>query len=176
MRDFPDFVDIYPTCQPSAVLPDISLISLSIGSYLELAIVREDFSSVARVNVRFSWVFYFVFICCYKLNSPHNEMRTGPGLFSLGGFPDFPRSRFSSRMLVCWIQWGREGKIEAICYRRRLKIFENFLFFIISHNYLSKVDSVLEILNYPTLEMIIHKGWNRQLSQDWTWRQNGSSV
>ena len=32
MRDFPDFVDIYPVCQPSAVLPDISLISLSIGS------------------------------------------------------------------------------------------------------------------------------------------------
>ena len=54
MRDFPDFVDIYPICQPSAVLPDISLISLSIGSYLELEIFREDFSSVATVNVRFS--------------------------------------------------------------------------------------------------------------------------
>ena len=54
MRDFPDFVEIYPICQPSAVLPDISLISLSIGSYLELAIFREEFSSVASVNVRFS--------------------------------------------------------------------------------------------------------------------------
>ena len=75
MRDFPDFVEIYPICQHSAVLPDISLISLSIGSYLELAIFREDFPSVASVNVRFSWVFYFVFICSgYKLNSPHYVM------------------------------------------------------------------------------------------------------
>ena len=84
MRDFPDFVDIYSICQPSAVLQDISLISLSIGSYLELAIFREDFSSVASVNVRFSWVFYFVFICCYKLNSPHNKMRTAPACFHWG--------------------------------------------------------------------------------------------
>ena len=54
--DFPDFVEIYRVCQLSAVLPDISLTSLSIGSYLEylLAIFREDFSSVAKVNVRFS--------------------------------------------------------------------------------------------------------------------------
>ena len=50
MRDFPDFVEIYPVCQHSAVLPDISLISLSIGSYLELAIFQEDFSSVASVK------------------------------------------------------------------------------------------------------------------------------
>ena len=55
MRDFPDFVDIYPVCQHSAVLPDISLISLSIGSYLELAIFREDFSSVANVRLMFDF-------------------------------------------------------------------------------------------------------------------------
>ena len=54
MRDFHDFVEIYPVYQPSAVLPDISLISLSIGSYLDSIIFREDFSSVASVNVRFS--------------------------------------------------------------------------------------------------------------------------
>ena len=54
MRDFPDFVEIYPVCQSSAVLSDISLILLSIGSYLELAIFREYSSSVAIVNVRFS--------------------------------------------------------------------------------------------------------------------------
>ena len=54
MSDFPDFVEIYPVCQHSAVLPDISLISQFIGSYLELAIFREDFSSLASVNVRFS--------------------------------------------------------------------------------------------------------------------------
>ena len=109
MRDFPDFVDIYPICQPSAVLPDISLISLSIGSYLELAIFREDFSSVASVNVRFySWVFYFVFICCYKLNSPHNEMRTRPGLFSLGAFPTFRSHDFRHGCLyVESSEWGR---------------------------------------------------------------------
>ena len=53
MRDFPDFVDIYPICQRSAVLPDLSLISLSIGSYLELAIFREEFSSVASVMFDF---------------------------------------------------------------------------------------------------------------------------
>ena len=75
MRDFQDFVEICPVCQHSAVVPDISLISLSIGSYLELAIFGEDFPSVASVNVRFSWVFYFVFICSgYKLNSPHYVM------------------------------------------------------------------------------------------------------
>ena len=75
MRDFPDFVEIYPLCQHSVVLPDISLISLSIGSYLELAFFGEDFASAASVNVRFSWVFYFVFICSgYNLNSPHYVM------------------------------------------------------------------------------------------------------
>ena len=90
MRDLPDFVEIYPVCQPSAVLPDISLISLSIRPYLELTIFREDFSSVASVNVRFSWVFYFVFICYSKLNSPHYIiMGASPGLFSLGAFPTF---------------------------------------------------------------------------------------
>ena len=69
MRDFPDFVEIYTVCQHSAVLLDISLILLSIGSYLELAIFGEDFPSVASVNVRFSWVFYFVFISSgYKWN------------------------------------------------------------------------------------------------------------
>ena len=46
------------------------------------------------------------------------------------GFPDFPKSR----LLLCWIQWGRERRIEAIRYRRRLKIFENSLcfFFVLS--------------------------------------------
>ena len=53
MKTFPDFVEIYPICQPSAVLPHMSLISLSIGSYLGLAIFREDLSSVGRVNVQF---------------------------------------------------------------------------------------------------------------------------
>ena len=77
MRDFPDYVEIYPICQPSAVLPDISLILLSIGSYLELTIFREEFSSVAGVNVR-----------------------TGPGLFSLGAFPTF-RSHDFRHGLVC---------------------------------------------------------------------------
>ena len=68
------------------ILPDISLISLSIGSYLELAIFRDDFSSVASVNVRFSWVFDFVFICSgYKLNSPHCVMgRQAPACFHCG--------------------------------------------------------------------------------------------
>ena len=112
MRDFPDFVDIYPICQPSAVLPDISLISLSIGSYLELAIFREDFSSVASVNVRFSEVFYFVFICCYKLNSRHNEMRTGPGLFSLGALPTFGSHDFRHGCFYVESSEGGRGRLK----------------------------------------------------------------
>ena len=112
--DFPDFVDIYPICQPSAVLPDISFISLSIGSYLELAIFREDFSSVVSVNVGFSWVFCFVFICCYKLNLPHNEMRTGPGLFSLRAFLTFRSHDFSHGCL--YVESSEGG-------RRRLNRF-----------------------------------------------------
>ena len=47
------------------------------------------------------------------------------------GFPDFLKSRFSSR-IPCMLNPVREGEedyIEAIRYRRRLKIFENFLFF-----------------------------------------------
>ena len=110
MRDFPDFVEIYPICQPSAVLPDISLISLSIGSYLELAIFREDFSSAASVNVRFSRVFYFVFICCYNLNSPHNEMRTGPSLFSLGAFPTLRSHDFRHGCLYVESSEGGRGR------------------------------------------------------------------
>ena len=99
-------------CQHSAVLPYISLISLSIRSYLELAIFREDFLSSASVNVRFSWVFYFVFICSgYILNSPHNIIGGMRRPVFIRGFPDFPKSRFSSRILVCWIQWGRERRI-----------------------------------------------------------------
>ena len=102
MRDFPDF----------ACMPYISLISLSIGSYLELAIFREDFSPAASVNVRFSWVFYFVFICSgYILNSPHYIMGGMPRPVFIRGFPDFLKSRFLSRILVCWIQWGRERRI-----------------------------------------------------------------
>ena len=112
MRDFPDFVDIYPICQSSAFLPDISLILLSIGSYLELTIFREDFSSVARVNVRFSWVFYFVFICCYKLNSPHTEMRPGPGLFSLGAFPTFRSHDFRHGCLYVKSSEGGRGRLK----------------------------------------------------------------
>ena len=108
MRDFPYFVEIYPVCQPSAVLPDISLISLFIWSYLELTIFREDFLSVARVNVRFLWVFYFVFICCYKLNSPHYVMRASPGLFSLGAFPTSRSHDF--RHGCCMLNPVREGE------------------------------------------------------------------
>ena len=51
------------------------------------------------------------------------------------GFPDFLKSRYSSRILVqCMLNLVREGEedyIEAIRYRRRLKSFENFLFFFV---------------------------------------------
>ena len=109
MRDFPNFVEICPVCQPSAVLPDISLISLSIGSYLELTIFREDFSSVASVNVRFSSMFYFVFICYCKLNLPRYIMAASPGLFSLGAFPTFRSHDFRHGCLyVEFSEGGRE--------------------------------------------------------------------
>ena len=130
MHSWGTFPILY-VCQHSAVLPYISLISLSIGSYLELAIFREDFSSVARVNVRFSWVFYFVFICSgYELNSPHYIMGGMPRpVFIISGL-----SRLSEVTIfvtdACMLNLVREGEedcIEAIRYRRRLKIFENFL-------------------------------------------------
>ena len=64
----------------------------------------RGFSSVASVNVRFSWVFYFVFICSgYKLNSPHYIMGGMPRPVFIRGFHDFLKSRFSSRILVYWI-------------------------------------------------------------------------
>ena len=108
MHSWGTFPILY-VCQDSAVLPYVSLISLSIGSYLELAIFREDFSSVASVNVRFSCVFYFVFICPgYILNLPHYIMGGRHRPVFIRGFSDFLKSRFSSRILVCWIQWGRE--------------------------------------------------------------------
>ena len=91
-----------------AVLPDISLISLSIRSYLELAIFREDFLSVASVNVQFSWVFYFVFIRCYKLNSPQYLMGAGQGLFSLGAFPTFRSHDFRHGCL--YVESSEEGR------------------------------------------------------------------
>ena len=65
-----------------------------------------------RANVRFSWVFYFVFICSgYISNLPHYIMGGIPRPVFIRGFPDFLKSRFSSRILVCWIQWGRERRI-----------------------------------------------------------------
>ena len=55
-------------------------------------------------------------------------MRTVPGLFNFHWL-----SRLSEVKIfvtdACMSNPVREGKIEAICYRRRLKIFENFLFF-----------------------------------------------
>ena len=112
MRNFPNFVEIYPVCQPSAVLPGISLISLSIGSYLELAIFREDFSSVGSVNVWFSWVFYFVFFSCYKLYSPHCVMGAVPGLFSLGTFPTFGSHDFRHGCLYVESSEGGRGRLK----------------------------------------------------------------
>ena len=116
MRDFPDFVEICPVCQHSAVLPDISLISLSIGSCLELAIFGEDFPSVASVYVRFSWVFYFVFICYYKLNSPHYVMGgggEGPRLFSLGAFLTFQSHNFRHGCLYVESSEGERGGLKG---------------------------------------------------------------
>ena len=56
-------------------------------------------------------------------------MLTGPGLFTLGAIPAFRRHDFRHGCLyVESSEGGREGKIEAIHYSRRLKIFENFLF------------------------------------------------
>ena len=59
-------------------------------------------------------------------------MRTGPGLFSLGAFPTFRSHDFRHGCLYVESsasEGGREGKIEVIRYRRRLKIFENFLLY-----------------------------------------------
>ena len=54
-------------------------------------------------------------------------MRTGPGLFSLGAFPTFRSHDFRHGCL--YVESSEGERIEVIRYRRRLKIFENFLFF-----------------------------------------------
>ena len=106
-------------------------ISLSIGSYLELTIFREDFPSVASVNVRFSWVFYFVFICCYKLNSPHNEMLTGPGLFSLGAFRTFRSHDFRHGCLYVESSEGGRGRLKRFVTVVALKFLKISCFFFV---------------------------------------------
>ena len=130
MHSWGTFPILY-VCQHSAVLPYIYLISLSIGSYLELAIFREDFSSVASVNVRFSWVFYFVFICSgYILNSPHYIMGGMPRPVFIRGFPDFLKSRFSSRILyVESSEGGRGGLHWSDSLPSSLENFWKFLVF-----------------------------------------------
>ena len=51
----------------------------------------------------------FVFICCYKLNSPHYVM-SGPGLFSLRAFPTFRSHDFRHGCLyIESSEGGREG-------------------------------------------------------------------
>ena len=73
---------------------------------------------------------FIVFICRYKLNSPHYLIRAGLGLFSLGAFPTSRSHDFRHGCLyVESSEGGRERRIAAIRYRRRLKVFENFLFF-----------------------------------------------
>ena len=54
--------------------------------------------------------FIFVFICCYTLNWPHNEMRTGPGLFSLGAFPTFRSHDFRHGCLYVESSEGGGGE------------------------------------------------------------------
>ena len=108
MRDFPDFV-----CMPAFSCSSIHFTHFAIYRIIfGVGNFSKGFSSVASVNVRFSWVFYFVFICSgYILNSPHYFMGDMPRPVFIRGFPDFLKSRFSSRILVCWIQWGRERRI-----------------------------------------------------------------
>ena len=75
-------------------------------------------------------MFYFVVICSgYKLNfATLRHGGTGPGLFLLGAFPTFRSHDIRHGCLyVESSEGGRERRIEAIRYRRRLKIFENFL-------------------------------------------------
>ena len=88
-------------------------------------------------------MFDFVFICRYKLNSPHYLIRAGPGLFSLGALPTSRSHDFRHGCLyVKSSEGGRERRIAAIRYRRRLKIFENFLLFCVR-----EINRFLEIAN-----------------------------
>ena len=160
MRDFPDFVDIYFVCQPSsAVLPDISLILLSIRSYLELAILREDFSSVVSVNVRFSWVFYFVFICCYKLNLPHNEMRTGPGLFSLGAFPTFRSHGFHHWCLYVESSKGGRGRLKRFVTIVAWKFLKISCFFSFCRSVVGTCSLAPSATSGPLILQVLRKIW-----------------
>ena len=136
MHSWGTFPILY-VCQHSAVLPYISLMSLSIGSYLELAIFREDFSSVVSVNVRFSWVFYFVFICSgYKLNSPHYSMGGMPRPVFIRGFPTFWSHDFRHGSVHVESSEGGRGRLYwSDSLPSSLKNFWKFLvffFFVLS--------------------------------------------
>ena len=105
MRDFPDFVEIYPYA--SFQFSQTFTIHFNIYRIIfgVVAIFREDFSSVASVNVRFSW--RFLWFCCYKLNPPQYVMGTGLG--RLGLF-----SRLSEVTIfitdACMLKLVREGE------------------------------------------------------------------
>ena len=76
-------------------------------------------------------MFYFVLISSgSKLNSPHYIMGGIPRPVFIGGFPDFPKVTIfvTDPCMLNPVREGEEDYIEAIRYRRRLKIFENFLF------------------------------------------------
>ena len=88
-------------------------------------------------------IFVSVLFCFYLLRlsikfATLRHRRAGPGLFSLGAFPTFRSHDIRHGCLyVESSEGGRERRIEAVRYRRRLKIFENFLFLFISWKLLS---------------------------------------
>ena len=77
-------------------------------------------------------MFHFVFICSgYKLNLPHYG-RHAPACFNKGLFRLSEVTIFvTDPCMLNLVREGEEDYIEAIRYRRRLKIFENFLFFFV---------------------------------------------
>ena len=65
--------------------------------------------SERKCSIFVSVLFCFYLLLWIKFATLHNGSKPRPVF--VRGFPDFPMSRFSSRMLVCWIQWGRERRI-----------------------------------------------------------------
>ena len=53
--------------------------------------------------------FILFLFAAIKLNSPHNEMRTGRGLFSLGAFPTFQGHNFRHGCL--YVESSEGGRV-----------------------------------------------------------------
>ena len=94
---------------------------------------EEDWSDSLPSSLENFWKFLVFFSFCRSVVGTSGLVPSPTSGSLILDFPVFPKSRFSSWILVCWIQWGRERGIEVIRYTSSLEIFWKFLvFFILS--------------------------------------------